>query len=83
MGAITIFSFELCPPDPTILFTGGTQYIYMIYVSEKLGLGGNDVHQTMEHNNLIVIGGRMTLKHVPMLRMRKSIKNKTGLYRQH
>ena len=58
-------------------------YIYTIYVSEKLGQGGGDVHQTVEHKYLSVIGSRMTLKHVPMMRMRNNDKTKTSLYRQH
>ena len=50
-------------------------YIYTIYVSEKLGLGGgNDVLQTVDHKYLSVIGSRRTLKHVPMMRMRNNDK---------
>ena len=58
-------------------------YIYTIYVSEKLGLGGNDVHQTVEHKYLSVTDSRMNLKHVPMMRMRNNNKTETGLYCQH
>ena len=60
-------------------------YIYTIYFSEKLGLGGNDVHQAVVHKYLSVTGSRRTLKHVPMVRMRNNDKTKTSLhvYSQH
>ena len=49
MGNISIFSFEVCPPPPQpkpnkSFYWRNLLYIYTIYVSEKLGLSGSDIH---------------------------------------
>ena len=68
-----VFSFELCSPlDPTNPFyLRHLIYIYIIYVREKLGLGRNDVHQTVD-KYLSVTGSKMTLKHIPVVLMRNN-----------